>query len=94
MKNKRFILLLVIVVILLLIPFIAMQFTNEVDWGIFDFTMMGILLLGAVSICELFLRKVKSIRNRILFCGVVVFVFFLIWAELAIGMFGTFLAGS
>lgn len=29
--------------ILLLIPLIAMQFTNEVDWNAFDFAIMGIL---------------------------------------------------
>lgn len=94
MKNKRYIILLAIVVILLLIPLIAMQYTNEVDWDIFDFTIMGILLLGTVSICELVIRKVKSLKNRTLICGAVLFAFFLIWAELAVGIFGTPIAGS
>lgn len=94
MKNKRFIIILTIAAILLSIPLIAMQFTNEVNWNAFDFIIMGILLFGTGSLCELGMRKVKSFENRIIVCGVVLFVFLLIWAELAVGVFGTPFAGS
>ena len=49
MKNKRLILILITIVFLLLIPFIAMQFTNEVDWTVSDFIVIGILLPGTGS---------------------------------------------
>ena len=78
----------------MLIPFIAMQFTNEVDWSLFDFIIMGVLLYGTGLLCELVMRKVKSIRNRILICAALVFAFLLIWAELAVGIFGSPFAGS
>jgi len=94
MKNKRLISIQSVVVILLLIPLIAMQFTNEVDWDIFDFVVMGVLLSGTGFLCELVLRKVKNTQNRIIICGAVLFVFFLIWVELAVGIFGTPFAGS
>lgn len=94
MKNKRLFIILSVVVILLLIPFIVMQFTNEVDWKILDFAIMGVLLLGTGLICELVMRKVKCINNRIIICGAILFAFFLIWAELAVGIFGTPFAGS
>lgn len=94
MKNERFIIFLAIAVAILLIPLIAMQFTNEVDWDIFDFAIMGFLLLGTATVCEIVLRLVKSIKYRILICGVVLLAFFLIWAELAVGIFGTPFAGS
>ena len=94
MKNKRLILILTTAAILLSIPFIAMQFTTEVDWNITDFAIMGVLLFGTGLLCELVMRTVKSIDNRILICGAVLFVFFLIWAELAVGIFGTPFAGS
>lgn len=94
MKNKRLIIILSVVFILLLIPFIAMKFTNEVDWNIFDFAIMGVLLTGTGLLCELVLRKVKSVQNRIIICAAILFIFFLIWAELAVGIFGTPFAGS
>ena len=94
MKNERLIIIQSAVGILLLIPLIAMQFTNEVDWDIFDFIIMGVLLSGTGLLCELVMRKVNGTLNRILICGAVLLVFFLIWAELAVGVFGTPFAGS
>jgi Kef-type K+ transport system membrane component KefB len=94
MRNKRLNIILSTVVILLLIPFIAMQFTTEVDWGISDFIIMGILLFGTGLLCELVMRKENNVKKRILICGAILFAFFLIWAELAVGIFGTPFAGS
>jgi Kef-type K+ transport system membrane component KefB len=94
MKNKRLVIIITAIVILLLIPFIAMQFTNEVNWKSSDFAVMGILLIGTGLLCEIIMRKVKRIKSRIIICGAVLFVLFLIWVELAIGVFGTPFAGS
>jgi len=94
MKNTRLIIILASVTVILLIPFIAMQFTNEVDWSVSDFAIMGVLLYGTGLLCELVLRKVKSGQNRILICAALVIAFLLVWAELAVGIFGTPLAGS
>jgi hypothetical protein len=94
MKDKRLIIILSAIVILLLIPFVAMQFTNEVAWDTLDFAVMGVLLFSTGLLCELVMRKVKSIKHRIIICIGILFVFFLIWAELAVGIFGTPFAGS
>lgn len=93
-QNKRLILILAIITSILLIPFIAMQFSNDVDWSPFDFLIMGSLLLNAGLVCELFFVKVKQRKHRLIFCGVVLFLLFLLWAELAVGIFGTPVAGS
>ncbi len=71
-----------------------MQFTNEVNWSLFDFVIMGALLLGTGLMCELVLRKVKKIKYRIAICGALLAVLVLIWLELAVGIFGTPFAGS
>jgi ABC-type Mn2+/Zn2+ transport system permease subunit len=94
MKNKRLIGILLTVVLLLLVPLIAMQFTNEVNWTLFDFLIAGILLLGTGLLCELVIRKVRKPEHRIAFCAVLLVAFLLIWIELAVGIFGTPFAGN
>lgn len=94
MKNKRLKIILATASFLLIIPLVAKLFTNEVNWGPGDFIIMGILLFGTGLLCELVMRRVKNTKNRIVICAAVLFVFFLIWAELAVGIFGTPFAGS
>ena len=93
-KPKTFLILLSIVLLLLLIPFVAMQFTNEVNWSLMDFVMAGILLLGTSLVIELVLRKVKSTKHRLLISGIILLLLFLVWAELAVGIFGSPIAGN
>lgn len=93
-ENKRLFGILLTAAILLLIPFIAMQFTSEVNWSGFDFLVAAVLLLGTGLLIELVLRKVTKFEYRIaLFAGILL-VLFLIWVELAVGIFGTPFAGS
>jgi dipeptide/tripeptide permease len=58
------------------------------------FLVIGILLLSIGFICELTIRKVSKIKHRIAICITILVVFLLIWAELAVGIFGTPFAGS
>lgn len=94
MKTKRLLIILIGALSLLLIPLIAMQFTKEVDWSISDFIIMGIMLFSTGLLIEVVLSKVTSLQGRVILCGVVLFVFLLIWAELAVGIFGSPFAGS
>lgn len=94
MKINRLTLIFSTIVLLLLIPLIAMQFTNEVNWSPFDFLIMAVLLLITGVVCELVLRRFKTFKSRVLICGAVLLGFFLIWAELAVGIFGSPFAGS
>ncbi|WP_338875336.1 hypothetical protein WBJ53_06910 [Spirosoma sp. SC4-14] len=93
-QNTRLTGILLAVVILLSIPFIAMQFTNEVNWSLFDFVVAGTLLLGTGLMCEFVLRKVRKLEYRIALLGAILLALFLIWAELAVGIFGSPIAGS
>ncbi|MDN3725194.1 hypothetical protein QRD02_12460 [Aequorivita sp. SDUM287046] len=93
-KNKRLLGILSAVIILLLIPLIAMQFTDEVNWDLFDFIVMGVLLLGTGLSCEFVLRMIKKPIHRIIICAIILMVLFLIWAELAVGIFGSPVAGT
>ena len=93
-QNIRLIGIVIGVAILLLIPYVAMKFTGEVNWTAIDFITAGALLLGTGLACELVLRKVKTIKYRIAVCTVILLALFVVWAELAVGLIGTPLAGS
>ena len=82
------------VALLLLIPFFGTLFTDEVNWGPFDFILAGGLLLGTVLLCELVLRKVRKPDYRMALIALVLAALLLIWAELAVGIIGTPFAGS
>ena len=92
--NKRLKNMLIFVAVILLIPLIAMQFTEEVNWELTDFIVAGVLLLGTGLVCEFVMRKVKNKENRIALCIVIITILLLVWAELAVGIFGSPFAGS
>jgi hypothetical protein len=87
MKNKNFIIIISVVALLLLIPLIAMQFTNEVRWAFLDFIIAGVLLIGTGLSCNFVIQKVKNTKFRIAICLAILALLFLIWAELAVGIF-------
>jgi bacteriorhodopsin len=93
-QNKRLIGIVLGVALILSIPLIAMQFTNEVDWDVFDFIVMGALLLSTGLVVELVIRKVRNMDYRIGLIAFILVALFLIWAELAVGIFGSPFAGS
>jgi hypothetical protein len=45
---------------ILLLPLVAMQFTDEVIWGVADFVLAGVLLAGAGLVHSLAARKVNT----------------------------------
>ena len=94
LQNKRLISILAVAAGILLIPFIAMNFTNEVNWTFFDFLVASILLFGTGLAFEFILRKPKTIQYKIVFSVVLFLALFLVWAELAVGIFGTPLSGN
>ena len=86
--------ILYIVGTILLIPLIAMQLTNEVNWSLFDFIIMGAMLTITGLLGEIIFKKVKIVKYRVALYVVVAIIFLLTWAELAVGIFGTPFAGS
>ena len=79
---------------LLLIPFVAMQFTGEVNWTASDFIIMGGLLLGTGLLLQFAVNKIRSTRSRLVALGLIGFACLFVWAELAVGIVGSPFAGS
>jgi uncharacterized membrane protein len=68
---------------ILLLPLIAMQFSSEVNWNIFDFLMMGFLLTTTLFLIRY--SKKHTHNTTIIIC--VVAIFLTIWIQLAVGIF-------
>ena len=90
---QRFIKIVLVALSLLFIPFIAMQFSEQADWSIGDFLIMTFMLTAYCAAINFALyRLYGSIQSLIIF--VIGLLFFLLWAELAVGIFNSPLAGS
>ena len=94
MALKRINIILLSVGAILLIPFIAMQFTTEVNWGLLDFVVAGGLLLVAGLSVNGVLQSKKTVKARALLVTCIIVVLLLVWAELAVGLFDTPFAGD
>lgn len=95
MTNKqRSIAIYGIATLLLSIPFFGMMFTKEINWSGFDFLIAGILLFGTAFSVDLVLKMERRNVKRMFYIVLIFIVLFLIWAELAVGIFGSPIAGS
>ena len=72
--------------LLLCIPLIGNIFVDGFNWSFFDFIIMGSLILLFSSGINLVLLRQKSTQYRGTVIGVLVLVFLIIWAELAVGI--------
>ena len=79
--------------LVLLLPLIGV-ILFDLDWNIFDFLIMGLLILFFSIAINLILNHLNSSKLRLILVLMLVILFLLIWAELAVGVFGTTFAGT
>jgi len=76
-------------VALLALPFVAMQFTREVDWTLSDFVLFG-AMLGVVGLgIEFLVRQSGQLSYRVAAALAMVTAFLLVWMNLAVGIIGS-----
>ncbi len=78
----------VVIASILMIPLVAMRFTNEVNWDLFDFVVMGSLLLGVGLAYELAARRSEKTVYRIACSVGLATAFLLFWVNGAVGIIG------
>ena len=79
---------------ILIIPLIGMLYTEEVNWGLLDFIIMGSLLIILGTGINFVLNRTTKLKNRILYIGILILFFLFIWIELSVGIIGSPFAGS
>lgn len=78
-----------ITAMLLLVPFTAMQITEQVQWSPADFIAAGTMLFGA-GLAFLYLKNARPNRSyRIGAAVMAASVLFLVWSNLAVGIIGS-----
>jgi len=74
---------------ILTIPFIAMQFTSEVNWTFSDFLIMGILIFSTGTAYVWISRVSNTLTYRLAVGTGIGTGFFLMWSNMAVGMIGS-----
>ncbi|MFZ5390881.1 MAG: hypothetical protein ACOZAJ_01220 [Patescibacteria group bacterium] len=90
MQNiaKRLTIWAIAIVLLLMIPLTAMQFSQEVNWDLFDFVLMGAVLFAIGLAYELIARRSQKTLYRTAFVIGLVGAFLLFWINGAVGIIG------
>ena len=92
-NNTRKLILLTIICFLC-IPLIAMQFTKEVNWTLADFAVAAILLSFIGFLIDISIHALSNKTLRFVIVLLIGLTGILVWAELAVGLFGSAFAGS
>jgi hypothetical protein len=87
--TKRLSVWAAVVALILMVPLVAMQFTDEVIWTLFDFVFMGALLFGTGLAYELVARKAGTIAYRVAVGLALAAAFLLVWINGAVGIIGS-----
>lgn len=80
--------------LLLSAAFLGNLFVEGWDWSPFDFIIAAVLLFGTAFFVNLVVNSKKEFFSKLMICVGILAALMLIWAELAIGIFGSPFAGS
>ena len=75
--------------LLLLLPLVAMQFTDQVNWEVSDFALAGALIVGVAVPYELAVRKTGDGAYRAAVGVALAAAFLLVWVNGAVGIIGS-----
>lgn len=89
LKSKSILRLAIVTACILLVPFVAMQFSDEMKWGLGDFVFAGTLIFGAGLTYELVAKRKGSSAYRFAVGLAVATALLLVWLNLAVGIIGS-----
>ena len=78
----------------LLVPLVANQISEQVNWNAMDFIIMGTFLIFSAYWIQKVIKKIKSKSKKVVFISLIILIFLLLWIEMAVGIFNSPIAGS
>lgn len=79
----------IVTVLILMVPLVAMQFSDEIDWKVGDFIVVGALVFGTGLSYKLLTRNAPNITYRAAISLALGTALFMVWANLAVGLIGS-----
>lgn len=93
-QKQTNILIFAVPALLLAVAFFCNLFVDGFNWSLPDFIIAGALLFGTAFVVNWVIHSRKTFTAKLTICGIVLLVLIVIWIELAVGVFGSPLAGS
>ena len=78
----------------LLVPLVANQISEQVNWNAMDFIIMGTFLIFSAYWIQKVIKKIKSKSKKVVFISLIMLIFLFLWIEMAVGIFNSPIAGS
>jgi hypothetical protein len=73
----------------LLLPLVLMKFTDEVNWSISDFTIVGVLIFATALSYRVVTQRVAGLAYKLAFAMALGTTLVMIWANLGVGLIGS-----
>ncbi|WP_449388493.1 hypothetical protein [Chryseobacterium lineare] len=93
-KQQKTTIIFAVPALLLATAFFANLLMKDWNWSIFDFIVATVILFGTAFFVNLVALSNKAFITKVLISLVILMIVCLVWIELAVGIFGSFLAGS
>lgn len=87
--NRSVARILLATMLILMVPFTAMQFTEEVKWSVMDFVAAAVLLIGSGLTFDWVASKSRDFAYQVGVGVAVATGLILVWINLAVGMIGS-----
>jgi hypothetical protein len=75
--------------ILLMVPFLAMKFTAEVNWSVFDFILGGTVIFTTGLAFVVLMKYASNLVSRAAMVMALGTTFLMVWVDLAVGIIGS-----
>lgn len=93
-KQQKTALVFAIPSLLMVVAFISNNFVEGFNWTGSDFLIAAILLFGTASFIYMIVSSKLSVRAKTIISIVIIHILMIIWVEMAVGLFGSPIAGS
>jgi hypothetical protein len=86
---QSFLILVMATSLILLVPVAAMMFTDQVKWSVFDFVLVGVLLMGTGLSYIVITRSAASTAFKAGTALALATGLFMVWANFGVGLIGS-----